>query len=255
MTINKMHGAMPGVVTLNKKAAGSKSTTATRSICTVDPTAALVQAHGNSLWTNARLIAIKFEKRHANVIRAIENLDCSREFHQLNFESVEYSDEGGKPRKSYDISRDGFSLLAMGFTGQGAAKWKEQFIAAFGKMERELLRNAARKNDPALRSAAQEKSACATLMTDCLVDVRKTMGKETKRHHFVNEHGMCNWVLTGTYDTIEDHALDKPAMQRMSAIRRHNTMLIVQGIPYAKRKKELREKFPLVNVPLLELQT
>lgn len=137
----------------NKKAAGGKTTTATRSICTIDSTGSLIQSNGISLWTTSLLIAAKFKKRHGNVIRAIENMDCSAEFHRLNFELVNYLDDGGKPRKSFNISRDGFSLLAMGFTGPDAAKWQELFISAFGKMERELFRIDRRSASLALQSS------------------------------------------------------------------------------------------------------
>lgn len=100
----------------------------------------LVQIRDDTMWTTSILIADRFGKRHANVLRAIEELACTAQFRQLNFESADYVDEQGKPRKSYYVSRDGFSFLAMGFTGKEAAIWKEQFIAAFGKMERELRR-------------------------------------------------------------------------------------------------------------------
>lgn len=228
-------------------------TTATRSICTIDSADPLVQAHGRSLWTTSTHIAGKFQKRHSNVIRAIENLECSSEFSRLNFESRDYLDGRGKLQKSYDISRDGFSLLAMGFTGQSAAKWKEQFLAAFTGMERELQRLAIRKTDPALRIATSQKCATAILMTDCLIDARKALGKDTKPHHFANEHSLCNWVLTGCYGHIEEHDLEKPAIRRMAAIRRHNTMLIVKGVSYAKRKETLREEFPLTALSMLEV--
>lgn len=212
----------------------------------------LIQAHGRSLWTTSQLIADKFGKRHDNILRAVANLDCSDEFRRLNFEELNYLDEQGKPRKNYDISRDGFSILAMGFTGKSAAKWKEQFIAAFGKMERELQRLASRKTDPALRMASSEKSAAAMLMTDCLIDARKAIGKDTKPHHFANEHSLCNWVLTGCYGHIEEHDLERAAMRQLAEIRRRNTLLIMKGESYSTRKATLREEFPLINITLMK---
>ena len=55
----------------------------------------------------------------------------------------------------YRITRDGFSFLAMGFTGRAAAAWKEAFIAAFGKMERELRRLTVQKLLPDWQEARQ----------------------------------------------------------------------------------------------------
>lgn len=252
MTTYKTNGVLPGKVTSNKKAAGGKTTTATRSICTIDSTDSLIQAHGRHLWTTSLLIAAKFGKRHGNVIRAIENLECSTGFSRLNFESRDYIDGRGKLQKSYDVSRNGFSRLAMGFTGPGAAKWQELFIEAFGKMESELQRIASRKTDPVLKIASNEKSAAALLMTDCLLDVRDELGKTTGPHNFSTEHSLCNWVLTGHFGPVNQNDLDCQAMRRLTAIRRRNSILILKMQDYAGRKIKLREEFPLTAVTMLE---
>lgn len=253
MTTNKTHGAKPGEVTAKNKAAGGKTTTATQSVSITDSTGSLVQAHGRSLRTTSRVVAEKFDKRHGNVIRAIENLDCSSEFSRLNFESREYFDGRGKLQKSYDISRDGLSLVVMGFTGKDAAHWKEKFIHAFGTMERELLRIASRKTDPALRIASNEKSAAALLMTDCLVDVRGELGKATGPHNFSTEHSLCNWVLTGHFGPLNPHDLDCMTMRRLASIRRRNSVLILKMQDYAGRKIKLRNEFPLTTYLSLEV--
>lgn len=245
---NKTTAETSGVITPKRKAAGRRTTTATKSICIIDSADSLIQAHGRSLWTTSLLIADKFGKRHDNVLRAVAKLDCSNEFWRLNFEERAYIDGRGKLQKSFDVSRDGFSLLAMKFTGPGAAKWQQQFIEAFGKMERELLRIASRKHDPALRIASNEKSAAALLMTDCLIDVRGELGKTTGPHNFSTEHSLCNWVLTGHFGPLNPNDLDCVAMRRLTAIRRRNSVLILKIKDYAGRKIKLREEFPLTNL-------
>lgn len=90
--------------------------------------------------TSSRKVAEKFEKRHADVLRAIANLECSPEFTQRNFALSSYKDESGKENKEYLITKDGFSMLAMGFTGEKAFKFKEAYINAFNAMEQELKR-------------------------------------------------------------------------------------------------------------------
>ena len=237
----------------NKNAAGCLASTGSISRSVINLTAGLIQSNGRNLWTTSQLIADRFGKRHGNVIRAIENLECSAEFWRLNFEPRDYMDVRGKLQKVFNISRDGFSLLAMGFTGQGAAKWKEHFVAAFGKMERELLRIANRKTDPVLRIASNEKSAAAVLMTDCVLDVRSELGKTTGPHNFITEHSLCNWTLTGKFGPINQHDLDCHAMRRLTAIRRRNSVLILKGTEYASRKIKLREEFPLSACTILEV--
>ena len=87
---------------------------------------------------SSRDIAKKFGKQHDNVLRAIQNLDCSPEFKSLNFEGLKYQYRG-QEFPYYEMTRDGFSFLCMGFTGKKAAIWKEKYIAAFNAMEAELL--------------------------------------------------------------------------------------------------------------------
>ena len=146
------------------------------------------------------------------------------------------------------FSRNGFSRLAMGFTGPGAAKWQELFIEAFGKMERELQRIVSRKHDPVLKIASSEKSSAAQLMTDCLLDVRGELGKTTGPHNFSTEHNLCNWTLTGNFGPVNPNDLDCQAMRRLAAIRRRNAVLILKGQEYGVRKEKLRDEFPLCAV-------
>lgn len=94
----------------------------------------LIFIDGDSAETDSLRVADKFNKRHADVIRAIENLECSAEFREANFFESTYVDEIGKVQKYYDMARDGFYILAMGFTGREAMAWKEKFIEAFNWM-------------------------------------------------------------------------------------------------------------------------
>ena len=96
----------------------------------------LVTIKNGKPCTSSRMIAGKFGKRHDNVLRAIESLDCSPNFTALNFEGVDYIDQKGELRPEYIITRDGFTFLVMGFTGKQAALFKEEYINAFNELER-----------------------------------------------------------------------------------------------------------------------
>ena len=119
----------------------------------------LVELDHGEVWTTSLLVANKFGKRHADVLRAVEKLECSPEFSERNFAltSAEVAQPNGGFRAvpMYRITRDGFSFLAMGFTGRAAAAWKEAFVAAFGKMERELRRLTVQKLLPDWQEARQ----------------------------------------------------------------------------------------------------
>lgn len=85
-------------------------------------------------------VAEVFEKEHRNVLRAIENLECSPEFTALNFERSTYKDKSGKKSPCYNMTRKGFTRLAFGFTGKKAAQFIEEYITRFDEME-ELIRD------------------------------------------------------------------------------------------------------------------
>lgn len=109
-------------------------------------TTELVTLENNKPMTTSLKVAEVFGKLHKNVIRDIENLDCSVAFRRLNFERTEIEVQAGPvKRKSpvYLMTRDGFTFLAMGFNGKRAAQFKEKYIEAFNRMEAELMKRQA----------------------------------------------------------------------------------------------------------------
>ena len=92
---------------------------------------------GNPITTSL-LVAEKFGKNHSHVLRDIENLSCSKKFRESNFGLSSYTSQQNKELPMYVMTRDGFTFLAMGFTGEKAANFKEDYIVAFNKMEQSL---------------------------------------------------------------------------------------------------------------------
>lgn len=96
-------------------------------------------AADGTLKANSLDIAKFFNKQHRKVVRSIEELNCSPEFAAANFGLTPFiHPQNGKQYKMYEMTRDGFSFLVMGFTGIDAAEWKEKYIAAFNEMEKQL---------------------------------------------------------------------------------------------------------------------
>lgn len=83
-------------------------------------------------------VAETFGKRHDDVLKSIRNLECSEEFRLRNFAESSYTNSQNKKQPMYYITRDGFTLLAMGYTGEKAMKFKEAYIKQFNVMERML---------------------------------------------------------------------------------------------------------------------
>lgn len=104
---------------------------------------------------NSREVAERFDKRHSDVLEKIANLEEEiqpTENSARYFIPSEYADLKGENRKEYLLTRDGFSLIVMGFTGKKALKWKLKYIEAFNKME-ELLKD---QNNKALPTTYKE---------------------------------------------------------------------------------------------------
>ena len=87
-------------------------------------------------WTTSRDLARVFEKRHDNVIRDIERVlsDTDADWAALNFEESYYKNQQNKKQPQYRMTRKGFSLVAMGFTGKKAMDFKVAYIEAFENM-------------------------------------------------------------------------------------------------------------------------
>ena len=98
----------------------------------------LVSLINNQPRTTSNRISEHFGKRHGSVIRAIENLEIDSEFRKHNFVLSTYISLQGKELSCYEMTKDGFMLLAMGFTGKAAMKWKLKYIDAFNNMEKAL---------------------------------------------------------------------------------------------------------------------
>ena len=103
----------------------------------------LLQVENGNILTTSLLVAEKFNKRHCDILRKIEDLSSEivtdAKLRPLDlFEKSEYIDNHGQGRSMYLMNRDGFSLLAMGFTGKEALRWKLKYIEAFNAMEEKL---------------------------------------------------------------------------------------------------------------------
>lgn len=101
----------------------------------------IVIADDGRVMTDSLRVAKKFGKRHDRVLRAYDNLGCSKEFNRTNFGEIEYTDSKGRQQRAIAMTKDGYSIMAMGFTGAKAMEFKEEFIEKFNKMEASIKKN------------------------------------------------------------------------------------------------------------------
>ncbi|WP_253852691.1 Rha family transcriptional regulator [Aeromonas sp. CA23] len=88
--------------------------------------------------TTSLKVAELFGKRHDDVLKKIRNLECSTKFNARNFAAISYMDGKGEARPAYEMTKDGFIFVVMGFTGAKAAATKEAYINAFNWMAEQL---------------------------------------------------------------------------------------------------------------------
>lgn len=143
-----------------------------------------VDAH-DTARVDSLFVAEFFEKQHKHVLRDIAKITeptsgLSEEFIKNNFASDFYKDVTGRRLPCYQMTRDGFTMLVMGYTGQKAMRFKETYIKRFNEMESFIK---------TLISARQE----FPLLTENI----KLLHENPRPYHFSNECDMLNRIVIG----------------------------------------------------------
>ena len=149
----------------------------------------LLEASDDKILVSSLDVAYHFDKLHYNVLRSLEALECSSEFRALNFEVSSYSTPQNKQMPMFRMTRDGFSMLVMSFTGAKAAFWRERYIQAFNLMEAELRKQAILKAETRGRSKTIRVSA---------TDSYKEHGATEWFHYSNNTDSIYEIVFGGT---------------------------------------------------------
>ena len=194
---------------------------------------------------SSRKVAEVFEKQHKNILRDIDKLlkDLGELKSELSyFIRSFYKTSQNKKEPEYLITKDGFTLLAMGFTGNKALKFKIDYINRFNGMERFIFnRNIARLEYPELTSMI------------------KLMHSQPKFYHFSNEADLINKIVTGMsskqlhekYEIAKGESIrDYLPTWQIEAIQRLQKLdvgLVVAIPDFNDRKKALQSYFDKLN--------
>lgn len=136
--------------------------------------------HHNQIRTNSLKVAEAFGKRHDNVLRKLQSIDCSENFTALNFEVSEFADSTGRKLPMWEMTKDGFIFLVMGFTGAKAAQVKEAYITAFNKMAADLEKNKAPQKDPRELALQQQKKLMRSM-----TELKKSLDKAALEGEYI----------------------------------------------------------------------
>lgn len=156
-------------------------------VLTLDDARQLLESGSAKVMASSLQVAERFGKLHKNVIRDIEGIECSEEFYRLNFEPIEYTDNRGRLQPMFRMTRDGFSLLVMGFSGTKAMHWKERYIEAFNLLEQAALVDAVERAETRGRSKTVRVAA---------TDSYKQHGA-TEWFHYVNNTDAIYEIIFG----------------------------------------------------------
>lgn len=207
--------------------------------------ASLIVTHGGGLYVDSNIIAELFGRLHKNVMRDIDALIGDGAISRLSLEPRNYIDSRGKAQPAYRLAERDALVLMPFIGGRNAAEGQARLVDEFLHMRAELRRIASQKANPLRQLAVRDKCHMARMMTDCLIDARASQGKTTKAHHYMNEHSLCNWVLTGSFAAIDDDSLSAADLSRLKDIRRHNARLLLKDKSRPQRMDTLRAEFPL----------
>ena len=144
---------------------------------TIDNEVFVARTENYSIYTTSVDVAEKFGKRHANVIRDIRDLINNDSSLSKMFYETTYTTKQNKALPCFYITRDGFSLLVMGFTGKKALDWKLKYINAFNQMEK-IIRERQSQSWIESRSVGKLSRKAETDVLKQLVEYAKKQGSE-----------------------------------------------------------------------------
>lgn len=189
--------------------------------------------------TDSLKVAEYFGKQHKNVLKSIKELNCSPEFWRLNFKPSNYIDERGKKQPIYLMTQDGFTLLAMGFTGKKAMQFKEAYIKKFNHMKSWITSRANLKNDQ-------------RRLNDAIKFSIEKQGKDDP-HAYSRENNLVYCVALGMskkkWLAMHGHPKDADIRQFLTEsqlklvdeLLSENAVMIKLGFSYSQRKAQLIE--------------
>ena len=226
----------------------------------------IVFERNNQAVTSSRLIADYFGKRHDTVIRTIRKLGCSSEFNRHNFVEITYIDTRGRKQPEYLMTKDGFTILAMGFTGAKAMQFKEAYIKAFNKMEGLLKGNTTilqlEKRIEALEKANKpfKKVSEESILNDYFTALKQALdsNKYYLRHKSTNEtipgellgvYDMFTYSIIGqkSYDIYKNFSDNPVHRQALYNLLLNRGYLIPPGEEETKKTKSISIKKVSIN--------
>lgn len=206
----------------------------------------LVTVYNNQVVTTSLRVAEYFSRPHYDVLKSIKSLDCSDLFREGNFSLSCYERKNGNITRSYPmyyLTRDGFTFLAMGFTGKVAARFKEAYINAFNDMEA-MLRSS--------QATEYAKQLLKTKVEAFNQRIRKSIEAGRKRHGIY--YGPCGNMLP-TLPFHDDVDLESNLNNLLSFVNNSYLESMYFISEMSRREEELQELKKIIARFTREIQS
>lgn len=205
----------------------------------INPEYNLYEKNGQAFCDSLQ-VAETFGKRHDSVLRDIRGVieNAPDEFNLHNFEEIKYRDSKGRAYPKYLMTKDGFTLLVMGYTGKKAMQFKIAYINRFNQME------------AFIKSLLNTK-----LEFPDFTDAVMLAHAEPKHYHFSNEVNMIYRIVLGTdakgfreARSLEKGAVIKPYLtleqiKAVESLQRADIGLIEAGLDFYQRQAKLAARY------------
>ena len=203
----------------------------------LNPEYSLYEKDGKAFCDSLQ-VAETFGKQHRHVLRDIRDLNCSEPFRLSNFGLSSYKNEQNKKQPMYLMTKDGFTLLVMGYTGDKAMAFKEAYINRFNQME-------------AFISSLLEAKMEFPAFTDAVMMAHE----EPKHYHYSNEVNLIYRLVLGMDAKKFREASGIPAgegirpylteeqIKLIQTLQRIDIGLLEVGFEYTERKEKLFDSY------------
>ena len=190
-----------------------------------------ISNQGGKLVVSSREVARNFEKEHKDVLETIRNLIAENSAVKNTIIESEYVNSRGRKYPEYLLTRDGFSLLVMGFTGKKALKWKLKYIEAFNKMEESLKQISTMLTEEQRLQLAIFQARTANEAGQAAAALDRYRQKQLEEKQKLIEHK--TEVIKGVTDDIDIYT-------KRNVL---NKVVRYKGANFAERWNELYERF------------
>lgn len=211
------------------------------------PVPALVQVHGQQLFTTSLIVAEGCKLEHKEAIATVRKFKSDfEELGRLAFESRkgEALPQGGfaKSTEYAILNEDQATYLIMSFRNTPIVRrFKLALVKEFRRVKTELERIKQQQLNPDWQQQRLESRVEFRLMNATLQMIREHQGKETKPHHYTNEARLINFALTGEFKPVDRTALNAADLALLAKLELKNTVLIGCKVDYADRKTALQQ--------------